>query len=82
VLAVLPYEIKTLEALSKKIPSTLYSESGLVSEYKKLAAALIGQNYKRSNYEKIGDFFKKLAGKIPQQEINRAVLKQSRLNIF
>jgi septum site-determining protein MinD len=47
VLAVLPDEVHILEALSKSLPSTLHKHnSDSTIEYKKLAAFLIGEQYK------------------------------------
>ncbi len=51
VLAVLPYDIRVLEALSQSIPSTVYNErSKATIEYKKLAAALIGEEYEDGGF--------------------------------
>ena len=46
VLAVLPHEINILEALSKNIPSVLHKQTDSTFEYRKLAAAMIGEEYK------------------------------------
>ena len=76
VLAVLPYEIHILEALSKNTPSTLHKQTDSTIEFKKLAAALIGEDYKDLRFKsKIKNFFKK---NIPKQEINRALFREER----
>lgn len=71
VLAILPYETSISEALSKGIPSTLHKQTESTIEFKKLAAALIGEEYKDNRFKaKI----KRLFGKVPKQEINRTAL--------
>lgn len=74
VLAVLPDDIKILEALSMTTPAAInFDRSNAVIEYKKLAAALIGEEYldKRFSY-KLKRLF---SGKIPKEEINRELLR-------
>ena len=73
VMAVIPHDIDFLRALSKFVPSVEHKPNSEASEeYKKLAAALIGERYKPA---KIKRFFKWVN---PQkQEINRLVLYQS-----
>ena len=75
VLAVLPHEINILEALSKNIPSTLYKQTDSTFEYIKLAAALIGEDYKDRRFKSM---LKSLFGKIPKQEVNRTILREER----
>lgn len=74
VLAVLPDDIKILEALSLTSPAaTFFDKSNVVIEYKKLAAALIGEKYndKRFSYK-----MKKLFSRgLPKEEVNREVLR-------
>lgn len=75
VLAVLPDDIKILEALSTTKPAAVnFDSSNAVVEYKKLAASLVGEKYydKRVSYN-----LKKLfsGGRIPKEEINREVLR-------
>ena len=68
VLAVIPYDLNVLKAVSKFIPSTSYkpnSESSL--EYKKLAGVLIGIKYKPNG---LRNFFKLTPKK---HEINREI---------
>lgn len=72
VLAVLPYEVNILEALSKNTPSVLHKETESAAEYKKLAAAMIGKKYKDS---RIGAKLKNLFGKVSKQDVNRAIYK-------
>ena len=61
VMAVLPYDINVLEALSQATPSTIYKERSDSSiEYKKLAAALIGEEYNDPRFiSKLKSLFKK-----------------------
>lgn len=76
VLAVLPYEIHMLEALSKNTPSTLYKHTNSTVEYKKFAAALIGEDYKDPSFKsKLKGLFIK---KPLKQEINRSVFREER----
>lgn len=73
VLAVLPDDIKILESLALTTPAAFnFEKSNAVIEYKKLAAALIGEKYvdKRFSYK-----LKRLFSKdMPKEEINRNVL--------
>ena len=74
VLAVLPDDIKILEALSLTTPAaTNFQNSDAVIEYKKLAAALIGEKYidKRISYK----LKRLLSRELPKEEINRGVLR-------
>ena len=75
VLAVLPYEINILEALSKNTPSTLHKQSESTFEYIKLAGALIGEEYKDPRFK-----FKlnRLFGKNSKQDINRNIFREER----
>ncbi len=67
VLAVIPYDINALKALSNMEPSTHYKPKSKGSiEYKKLAAAMVGEKYSE---KKIKSLFKKISPK--KQEINR-----------
>ena len=77
VLAVIPHEINFPESLSKKIPSTLHKNTEGSREYKRLAGSLIGKSYKESG---INSFFKMFMKKLPKQDINRTILKKSRMN--
>lgn len=79
VLAVLPHEINILEALSKCVPSSLLKKSDSTFEYIKLAAALIGEDYKDPRLK-----FKlnKLIGKIPKQEINRTIFRDEEMGLY
>ncbi len=75
VLAVLPEDIKILESVAYTIPASQHSPLGkAVIEYKKLAAALIGENYKDPRViAKIKRLFSKNVGK---EEVNRTLLKE------
>lgn len=73
VLAVIPHDLNILKALSNFKSSVDYSPKSKASEeYKKLAAALLGQKYKSS---KLKRFFKWINPK--KEEVNRLVLYQS-----
>ncbi len=74
VVAVLPDEVEILRALSETTPITTFNGRKIISlEYKKLAAALIGKEYKDDGIMAI---MRGLFGVKPgKEEINRAVLK-------
>ncbi|MCK4670121.1 MAG: AAA family ATPase [Nanoarchaeota archaeon] len=75
VLAVVPNDIKVLEALSKSIPAALHTPlSDAIVEYKHLAACLINEKYEDSRFK---SKLKKLfgGGKIRKHEVNRAVIR-------
>ncbi len=71
VLAVIPYDINTLKALSKFTPSTNFKPKSKGSnEYRKLAATLVGEKYKPRS-------LKHLFGLTPKkQDINRELYYQ------
>jgi len=74
VLAVLPDDIKILEALSLTSPAAMsFQKSNAVIEYKKLAAALVGEVYidKRISHRIKGLFVRES----PKDAINREVLR-------
>ncbi|MEK6947836.1 MAG: hypothetical protein AABX19_01190, partial [Nanoarchaeota archaeon] len=76
VVSVLKEDEKILEALSKSKPlSALNNSRDSVVEYKKLAAALIGERYqdKRIKSRVKGLFTKK----VTQDEVNRAIVMVS-----
>ena len=75
VLAVLPDDLKILESVAYTTPASEHSPLGkAVVEYKKLAAALIGEEYKDPRFtQKIKNFlFKDLT----KEAVNREILKQ------
>lgn len=74
VLAVLPDDIKILEALFLTIPAAMnFEKSNAVIEYKKLAAALIGEKYTDERFHrKIKRFFSRT---LPKEEVNRELLR-------
>lgn len=81
VLAVLPDDISVLEALSITTPSSLHAPTNESTiEYKKLAASLIGQEYKDprmwARMKKLLSV--SLTGKAPKHEVNREILKEER----
>ncbi len=60
VLAVLPHELAVVEALSKSTPSSIYKNTASTREIKRLAGALIGEEYSgRGLIEKIQSLFEK-----------------------
>jgi len=68
VMAVIPYDINVLKALSEFAPSTIYKPKSEASvEYKKLAATLIGEKYNPFHLRN----FLKITPK--RQEINREI---------
>lgn len=72
VMAVLPYDINVLKALSKSVPFTNYkpkSKAGL--EYKKLAGTLIGENCEPVRLKKLLKWVNP-----KKQEINREIFYQ------
>lgn len=74
VLAVLPNEVKIIEALSLTKPAVLYTPlSDAIIEYKKLAALLIGQHY---HDRRIKTQIKDIFGKVSKQELNRRMILQ------
>ena len=74
VLAVVPYELKILEALSRNVPSTKHAMTDSTVEYKKLAGALIGKRYNDPRLKsRIKQMFSR---KAPKQEINRNALQK------
>ena len=69
VMAVIPHDIKILEALSEARPSTVYRPNSKASkEYRKLAATLVGE---KENPVKLKKFLRWVSPK--QQEINREI---------
>lgn len=73
VMAVIPYDINILKALSKFTPSTEHKPKSEASEeYKKLAAALIGEKYKPVRLKRLFRWIN------PQrQDINRTIFYES-----
>jgi len=72
VMAVIPHDINTLKALSEFTPSTSYKPKSKGSlEYKKLAAALIGEKYKPRKLRNLFEITPK------RQEINREIFYKS-----
>jgi MinD-like ATPase involved in chromosome partitioning or flagellar assembly len=79
VVAVLPYELNVLEALSQSIPSSLHKKSKSTKEYNELAGMIVGEFPKRHPLKSIVLRFMK---KLPKQEVNRVVLTQKRVRLF
>ncbi len=76
VVSLLQYDDTLLHSLAKTTPAaTLNPKSEAVVQYKKLAAALIGERYKDPRFfSKVKNLFKKGLSK---EEINRAVVMES-----
>jgi len=76
VLAVIPEDIKVLEALSKSGPASHhYPNRDLSVEYRKLGGCIVGNNYKDERFvTKVRNFVKR---DIPKQEVNRSCLIES-----
>ena len=73
VMAVIPHDINFLRALSNFVPSVEHNPNSEASEeYKKLAAALIGERYKPVKMKR---FFQWVNP--PKQDVNRLVLYRS-----
>jgi len=79
VLAVIPHDINVVESLARKIPSTLHKENRGTTEYRSLAGSLIGKEYREQGF---GRFLKLFMKKMPKQEVNRLILKKSRVGMF
>lgn len=79
VIALLPDDIKILEALSHTTPAVLHTPlSDAAIEYKKLGACLIGQTFKDPRLKsKIKKIFNR---KLRKDEVNRLVLKSKRID--
>jgi septum site-determining protein MinD len=80
VLSVLKDDVKVLEALSETTPVSIYaprSNSGI--EYRKLAACLIGEQYKDPTF--MGMLKGLFSGGVKKEEINRAVFHKDRVKI-
>lgn len=74
VLAVVPYNIKMIEALSKFVPYSVYRPKAEgVQEFRKLACALTGEKYKSA---KIKNLLRKVLPK--RQDINRTIFSESK----
>jgi pilus assembly protein CpaE len=75
VVAVIPDDIKMLEALSKtKHIADHAPKRSIVYEYRKLAACMVGEHYTDSRFvEKLKRYFSK---DLPKEEINRLQLKE------
>jgi MinD-like ATPase involved in chromosome partitioning or flagellar assembly len=73
VLAVIPYEMRFQEALSKNVPPTLFKNNDSAVEYKKLAAAIVNNDYKD---RRLKSMISNAFGSTPKQEINRTVFKE------
>ncbi|MBT4540356.1 AAA family ATPase [Candidatus Woesearchaeota archaeon] len=73
VLAVLPEDVKVLEALSRSIPvSNYYPKRDLSIEYKKLGGCIVGNSFKDNRFiTKVKDVLKR---EIPKQEVNRSCM--------
>lgn len=80
VLACIPYDNHILISLAKSLPIVIGGEETRREssiEYKKLAAALIGETYQD---RRIKTFVKRLFGSLSKQDINRDIFYQKRKN--
>ncbi len=70
ILAVIPYDVNALKALSRMEPSTTYSPKSRGSiEYKKLASVLVGEKYEEGGFN-----FREFFGMDPKrEEVNREI---------
>ena len=77
IIAALPDDISILESIAHTTPAALYKPgSHTVIEYKKLASALLGEEYHSPGLrEKIKNYLSK---KVPKQEINRRIMRKER----
>ena len=75
VVSVLHDDSKLLEALAKSVPLSAYTNNNTVVEYKKLAAALIGERYEDKRItNRVRNLFSK---KLSQDDVNRAIVMVS-----
>jgi len=75
VLAVLKDDVRILEALSLTKPAAIHSpKSDTIIEYKKLAAALVGEEYKGDIFERMKSFISPKT----KQDLNRQELFESK----
>ncbi|MBW3010591.1 AAA family ATPase [Candidatus Woesearchaeota archaeon] len=74
VLAVVPHDVRVLEALSKSMPAALNTPlSDAIIEYKHLAACLINEKYNDPRFKtKIKKLFG--SGRVLKHEVNRAII--------
>jgi MinD-like ATPase involved in chromosome partitioning or flagellar assembly len=73
VMAVIPYDVGFLKALSEMKPFVKYKPKAEGSiEFKKLAAALTGEKHKKTRFR---DFYRKMKPK--KQDINRVIFYES-----
>ncbi|MBI4149922.1 MinD/ParA family protein [Candidatus Woesearchaeota archaeon] len=75
VLAVLPDDLRILEALANAVPASLYAPlADAVVEYRKLAAALVGQEYEDPRFlSRVKNLFRT---EMPKEEVNRILLRK------
>lgn len=75
VLAVLPDDVRILEALAHAEPASLHAPlTNAVVEYRKLAAAMVGQDYTDPRlFSKMKNLFRT---ELPKDEINRILLRK------
>jgi len=75
VLAVLPDDVRMLEALANAEPASLHAPmTHAVVEYRKLAAAMVGKDYEDPRFlSRLKNIFKT---EMPKEEINRILLRK------
>lgn len=77
VIAVLPDDIKLLEALAQTTPAMLYAPlSDAVIEYKKLAGALIGEEFQDMRF--MSRVKRAIRRDVPKYEVNQELLRSER----
>ncbi len=77
VIAVLPDDIKLLEALSETTPGTLHAPlSNAVIEYKKLAGALVGEEFEDTRL--LSRLRRAVRRDVPKHEVNQELLRNAR----
>jgi MinD-like ATPase involved in chromosome partitioning or flagellar assembly len=74
VLGVIPHDLSVIKAISGGFPSTLKNSSS-TKEYRKLAASILGEDYKES---KIKTFVRRFFSNVPKHEVNQTIFKNER----
>ncbi len=75
VLAVLPDDVRILEALAHAMPASMHTPLGnAVVEYRKLAAAIVGEEYEDPRFlSRVKNVFRR---EMPKEEANRLLLRK------
>jgi septum site-determining protein MinD len=75
ILAIIPHELHVLKSLSKTMPSSIDNNTASTREYNRLAASILGQEYKESWFN---NFVSRFSATVPQHEVNRTIFKNER----